>query len=140
MSVDLIPPDSIVMKDHYMESTNNSTDQNVALSVTDVNIRKIISQYYTPTISESSKGVVVTFTPKGHSGPEAIIWFENAKKGFKRKPISTNEWMMVDCDLKPIHELLSKYFTITEGDFNVTRMTLSAIAHETLKGFQGKSN
>jgi hypothetical protein len=128
------------MKDHTMKNPSDSTDQNVALSVTDVNIRKIISQYYTPTISESSKGVVVTFTPKGHSGPEAIVWFENAKKGFQRKPISTNQWMMVDCDLKPIHELLSKYFTITEGDFNVTRMTLSAIAHETLKGFQGKSN
>lgn len=123
-----------------MKNPSDSTDQNVALSVTDVNIRKIISQYYTPTITESSKGVVVTFTPKGHSGPEAIVWFENAKKGFQRKPISTNQWMMVDCDLKPIHELLSKYFTITEGDFNVTRMTLSAIAHETLKGFQGKSN
>jgi hypothetical protein len=128
------------MKDHTMKNPSDSTDQNVALSVTDVNIRKIISQYYTPTISESSKGVVVTFTPKGHSGPEAIVWFENAKKGFQRKPISTNQWMMVDCDLKPIHELLNKYFTITEGDFNVTRMTLSAIAHETLKGFQGKSN
>jgi hypothetical protein len=128
------------MKDHTMKNPSDSTDQNVALSVTDVNIRKIISQYYTPTISESSKGVVVTFTPKGHSGPEAIVWFENAKKGFQRKPISTNQWMMVDCDLKPIHELLSKYFTITEGDFNVTRMTLSSIAHETLKGFQGKSN
>ena len=128
------------MKDHTMKNPSDSTDQNLTLSVSDTNIRKIISQYYTPTISESSKGVVVTFTPKGHSGPEAIVWFENAKKGFQRKPISTNQWMMVDCDLKPIHELLNKYFTITEGDFNVTRMTLSAIAHETLKGFQGKSN
>lgn len=123
-----------------MKNPSDSTDQNLTLSVSDTNIRKIISQYYTPTITESSKGVVVTFTPKGHSGPEAIVWFENAKKGFQRKPISTNQWMMVDCDLKPIHELLNKYFTITEGDFNVTRMTLSAIAHETLKGFQGKSN
>ena len=128
------------MKDHTMKNPSDSTDQNLTLSVSDTNIRKIISQYYTPTITESSKGVVVTFTPKGHSGPEAIVWFENAKKGFQRKPISTNQWMMVDCDLKPIHELLNKYFTITEGDFNVTRMTLSAIAHETLKGFQGKSN
>jgi hypothetical protein len=140
LSVDLIPPDSIITFIMDQHKPSISTDHNVALSVTDVNIRKIISQYYTPTISESSKGVVVTFTPKGHSGPEAIIWFENAKKGFQRKPISTNQWMMVDCDLKPIHELLNKYFTITEGDFNVTRMTLSAIAHETLKGFQGKSN
>jgi hypothetical protein len=140
LSVDLIPPVSIIIHIMDHDISQNSMDQNVSLSVTDENIRKIISQYYTPTITESSKGVVVTFTPNGHSGPEAIIWFENAKKGFRRKPISTNEWMMVDCDLKPIHELLSKYFTITEGDFNVTRMTLSSIAHETLKGFQGKSN
>ena len=140
MSVDLIPPDSIVMKDHTMDKSTNSMDQNVALSVTDVNIRKIISQFYTPTITESSKGVVVTFTPKGHSGPEGIVWFENAKRGFRRKPISTNEWMMVDCDLKPLHDLMNKFFHFTEGDYYVSRMTLSAIAHETLKGFQGKSN
>lgn len=107
-----------------MEKSENITDQN---------IRLIVQKYYTPTITESSKGVVVTFVPKGHSGPEAIVWFEKGKRGFRRKPISTNEWMMVDCDLKGIHELLHKYFSLSEGDFNVTRLTLSQIAHEVVR-------
>ena len=108
--------------------------------LTDQNIRLIISNYYTPTISESSKGVVVTLSPKGHSGPNAVVWFETAKKGFRKKPISTNQWMMVDCDLKPIHELLNKHFLLTEGDFNLTRITLSRIAHEVVKELHSKTN
>ena len=124
MSVDYFPPDTIVMGISPMENLENITDQN---------IRLIVTKYYTPTITESSKGVVVTFVPKGHSGPEAVVWFENAKRGFQRKPISMGEWMMVDCDLKGIHELLNKYFSLSEGDFNVTRLTLSQIAHEVVR-------
>ena len=124
MSVDYFTPDTIVMGIYHMEKSENITDQN---------IRLIVSKYYTPTVTESSKGVVVTFSPKGHSGPEAIVWFENAKKGYQRKPVSMNQWMMVDCDLKGIHELLHKYFSLNEGDFNVTRLTLSQIAHEVVR-------
>lgn len=129
MSVDLIPPGTIVMDISPMENTEKITDQN---------IRLIVRKYYTPTISESSKGVVVTFVPNGHSGPEAVVWFEQAKRGFFRKPISTNRWMMVDCDLRPIHELLDKYFLLKEGDFDVTRITLSNLAHESLMEVMGK--
>ena len=124
MSVDYFPPDTIVIGISPTEKMEKVTDEN---------IRLIVQKYYTPTISESSKGVVVTFSPKGHSGPEAIVWFEKGKRGFRRKPISTNEWMMVDCDLKGIHELLHKYFHLSEGDFNVTRLTLSQIAHEVVR-------
>ena len=88
MSVDLIPPDTIVINKSPTENMDNSTDQNPLLTVTSVNIREVIGKYYTPTISESSKGVVVTFVPNGHSGPEAIIWFENAKKGFRKQEMS----------------------------------------------------
>ena len=119
---------------------DNSTDQNPQLTVTSVNIREVIHKYYTPMVSESSKGVVVTFVPNGHSGPEALVWFENAKRGFFRKPISTNRWMMVDCDLRPIHDLLNKYFLLTEGDFNITRLTLSNLAHEVLMEVMGKKD
>lgn len=119
---------------------DNSTDQNPQLTVTSVNIREVIHKYYTPMVSESSKGVVVTFVPNGHSGPEALVWFENAKRGFFRKPISTNRWMMVDCDLRPIHDLLNKYFLLREGDFNITRLTLSNLAHEVLMEVMGKKD
>lgn len=140
MSVDLIPPDTIVINKSPTENMDNSTDQNPLLTVTSVNIREVIGKYYTPTISESSKGVVVTFVPNGHSGPEAVVWFEQAKRGFFRKPISTNKWMMVDCDLRPIHDLLNKYFLLKEGDFNITRLTLSNLAHESLVEVMGKKD
>jgi hypothetical protein len=140
LSVDLIPPDTIVINKSPTENMDNSTDQNPLLTVTSVNIREVIHKYYTPTVSESSKGVVVTFVPNGHSGPEALVWFENAKRGFFRKPISTNRWMMVDCDLRPIHDLLNKYFLLREGDFNITRLTLSNLAHEVLMEVMGKKD
>ena len=102
-------------------------------NVTDHNIRLIVQKYYTPQVDESSKGIILRFVPnRGNSLPEAIVWFEKGKKGFTNKPLSQNVWMMVDCDLKPLHELLHKHFHLSEGDFNVTRTTLSSIAYETI--------
>ena len=109
-------------------------------NVTDHNIRLIVQKYYTPQVEESSKGVVLRFVPnRGNSLPEAIVWFEKGKKGFTNKPLSQNVWMMVDCDLKPLHELLHKHFHLSEGDFNVTRTTLSSIAYETISEWAKQS-
>ena len=102
-------------------------------NVTDHNIRLIVQKYYTPQVDESSKGIILRFVPnRGNSLPEAIVWFEKGKKGFTNKPLSQNVWMMVDCDLRPLHELPHKHFHLSEGDFNVTRTTLSSIAYETI--------
>jgi hypothetical protein len=109
-------------------------------NVTDHNIRLIVQKYYTPQVEESSKGIVLRFVPnRGNSLPEAIVWFEKGKKGFTNKPLSQNVWMMVDCDLKPLHELLHKHFHLSEGDFNVTRTTLSSIAYETISEWAKQS-
>jgi hypothetical protein len=102
-------------------------------NVTDHNIRLIVQKYFTPQVDESSKGIILRFVPnRGNSLPEAIVWFEKGKKGFTNKPLSQNVWMMVDCDLRPLHELLHKHFHLSEGDFNVTRTTLSSMAYETI--------
>ena len=109
-------------------------------NVTDHNIRLIVQKYYTPQVDESSKGIVLKFVPnRGNSLPEAIVWFEKGKKGFTNKPLSQNVWMMVDCDLKPLHELLHKHFHLSEGDFNITRTTLSSIAYETISEWAKQS-
>ena len=100
-------------------------------NVTDHNIRLIVQKYYTPQVDESSKGIILRFVPnRGNVLPEALVWFEKGKKGFTNKPLSQNVWMMVDCDLRPLHELLHKHFHLNEGDFNITRTTLSSIAYE----------
>ena len=97
------------------------------------NIRLIVPKYFTPQVEESSKGIVLKFVPnRGNNLPEALVWFHKGKTGFNKKPLSQNVWMMVDCDLKPLHELLHKHFHLSEGDFNVTRTTLSSMAYETI--------
>jgi hypothetical protein len=107
--------------------------QDETSKLTDDNIRLIVRKYFTPQVEESSKGIVLKFVPnRGNSLPEALVWFHKGKTGFNKKPLSQNVWMMVDCDLKPLHELLHKHFHLSEGDFNITRTTLSSIAYETI--------
>jgi hypothetical protein len=125
--------------DKYIFMNNMSEDQPIyerqmePSNVTDHNIRLIVQKYYTPQVDESSKGIILRFVPnRGNVLPEAIVWFEKGKKGFVNKPLSQNVWMMVDCDLRPLHELLHKHFHLNEGDFNITRTTLSSIAYETI--------
>jgi hypothetical protein len=125
--------------DKYIFINNMSEDQPIyerqmePSNVTDHNIRLIVQKYYTPQVDESSKGIILRFVPnRGNVLPEALVWFEKGKKGFVNKPLSQNVWMMVDCDLRPLHELLHKHFHLNEGDFNITRTTLSSIAYETI--------
>jgi len=132
--------------DKYIFMNNMSEDQPIyerqmePSNVTDHNIRLIVQKYYTPQVDESSKGIILRFVPnRGNVLPEAIVWFEKGKKGFVNKPLSQNVWMMVDCDLRPLHELLHKHFHLNEGDFNITRTTLSSIAYETISEWAKQS-
>ena len=132
--------------DKYIFINNMSEDQPIydrqdePYNLTDHNIRLIVQKYYTPQVDESSKGIILRFVPnRGNVLPEAIVWFEKGKVGFNRKPISQNVWMMVDCDLRPLHELLHKHFHLNEGDFNITRTTLSSIAYETISEWAKQS-
>ena len=132
--------------DNIIFINNMSEDQEIydrpigPSNVTDHNIRLIVQKYYTPQVDESSKGIILRFVPnRGNVLPEAIVWFEKGKVGFNRKPISQNVWMMVDCDLRPLHELLHKHFHLNEGDFNITRTTLSSIAYETISEWAKQS-
>ena len=132
--------------DKYIFINNMSEDQPIydrqdePYNLTDHNIRLIVQNYYTPQVDESSKGIILRFVSnRGNVLPEAIVWFEKGKVGFNRKPISQNVWMMVDCDLRPLHELLHKHFHLNEGDFNITRTTLSSIAYETISEWAKQS-
>jgi hypothetical protein len=132
--------------DKYIFINNMSEDQPLydrqgePYNLTDHNIRLIVQRYYTPQVDESSKGIILRFVPnRGNVLPEALVWFEKGKVGFNRKPISQNVWMMVDCDLRPLHELLHKHFHLSEGDFNITRTTLSSIAYETISEWAKQS-
>ena len=127
--------------DKYVDNTifinNMSEDQpiyhrdNDMYKLTDDNIRLIVRKYFTPQVDESSNGIILRFIPnRGNVLPEALVWFHRGKTGYNKKPISQNVWVMVDCDLNPLHEILHKYFHLSEGDYNITRSTLSTMAYE----------
>ena len=125
--------DNIIFINNMSEDQPIYDRQDEPYNLTDHNIRLIVQRYYTPQVDESSKGIILRFVPnRGNVLPEALVWFEKGKRGFVNKPLSQNVWMMVDCDLRPLHELLHKHFHLNEGDFNITRTTLSSIAYETI--------
>jgi hypothetical protein len=132
--------DNIIFINNMSEDQVIYDRQDESSNVTDHNIRLIVQRYYTPQVDESSKGIILRFVPnRGNVLPEALVWFEKGKVGFNRKPISQNVWMMVDCDLRPLHELLHKHFHLNEGDFNITRTTLSSMAYETISEWAKQS-
>jgi hypothetical protein len=132
--------DNIIFINNMSEDQPIYDRQDEPYNLTDHNIRLIVQRYYTPQVDESSKGIILRFVPnRGNVLPEALVWFEKGKVGFNRKPLSLNSWMMVDCDLRPLHELLHKHFHLNEGDFNITRTTLSSIAYETISEWAKQS-
>jgi hypothetical protein len=131
--------DNIIFINNMSEDQPIYDRQDEPYNLTDHNIRLIVQRYYTPQVDESSKGIILRFVPnRGNVLPEALVWFEKGKVGFN-KPLSQNVWMMVDCDLRPLHELLHKHFHLNEGDFNITRTTLSSIAYETISEWAKQS-
>jgi hypothetical protein len=132
--------DNIIFINNMSEDQPIYDRQDEPYNLTDHNIRLIVQRYYTPQVDESSKGIILRFVPnRGNVLPEALVWFEKGKVGFVNKPLSQNVWMMVDCDLRPLHELLHKHFHLNEGDFNITRTTLSSIAYETISEWAKQS-
>jgi hypothetical protein len=132
--------DNIIFINNMSEDQPIYDRENDMSKLTDHNIRLIVRKYFTPQVDESSKGIILRFVPnRGNVLPEALVWFEKGKKGFVNKPLSQNVWMMVDCDLRPLHELLHKHFHLNEGDFNITRTTLSSIAYETISEWAKQS-
>jgi hypothetical protein len=132
--------DNIIFINNMSEDQVIYDRQDESSNVTDHNIRLIVQKYYTPQVDESSKGIILRFVPnRGNVLPEALVWFEKGKRGFVNKPLSQNVWMMVDCDLRPLHELLHKHFHLNEGDFNITRTTLSSMAYETISEWAKQS-
>jgi hypothetical protein len=132
--------DNIIFINNMSDTQEITPNENDMSKLTDHNIRLIVRKYFTPQVDESSNGIILRFVPnRGNSLPEALVWFHKGKTGFNKKPLSQNVWMMVDCDLKPLHELLHKHFHLSEGDFNVTRTTLSSIAYETISEWAKQS-
>ena len=81
-----------------------------------------IKKNFTPTVTEDMNGMKVILTNDSEVVPECIIWFEKAKRGWSKKPISNNQYIIVDAYLLPLFEFLTKYMGIEEERYQELRM------------------
>jgi hypothetical protein len=84
-------------------------------------IRDFMDKHFTTKVTEDKNGMKVIFESKVVSIDNGTIWFEKAKKGWNKKPLSTNTYIIVDADLTKILTFLSRYYNIREEHYHEVR-------------------
>ena len=84
-------------------------------------IEKFLQDKFTPTVEEDKDGMKVVFKS---NITEGTIWFERAKRGWNKKPLSTNTYIIVDADMSHMLEFLNRYYNLTEENYHDVRKLL----------------
>ena len=101
-------------------------------------IEKFLKDNYTPTITESKLGVTCLFKHKEGLTEDSVIFFEFAKKGWSKKPITNKrQYVIVDADTKDLIDFLSNYYNLNEENFNEVRKIIINMGIESLDTFYG---
>ena len=101
-------------------------------------IEKFLKDNYSPTITESKLGLSCIFKHKDGLTEDSAVFFEFSKKGWSKKPImNKRQYVIVDADTRELIDFLSKYFNLTEEDYNGLRKILIDISIESLDKFYG---
>ena len=101
-------------------------------------IEKFLKDNYTPMITESKLGVTCLFKHKEGLTEDSVIFFEFAKKGWSKKPIiNKRQYVIVDADTKELLDFLSKYFNLTEENYNEVRKIIINMGIDAMDTFYG---
>ena len=101
-------------------------------------IEKFIRDNYTPMITESKLGVTCLFKHKEGLTDDSVIFFEFAKKGWSKKPITNKrQYVIVDADTKELLDFLSKYFNLNEENYNEVRKIIINMGIDAMDTFYG---
>ena len=101
-------------------------------------IEKFIRDNYTPMITESKLGVTCLFKHKEGLTDDSVIFFEFAKKGWSKKPITNKrQYVIVDADTKDLIDFLSNYYNLNEENYNDVRKIIINMGIESLDTFYG---
>ena len=101
-------------------------------------IKKFIIDNYSMAITESKLGLSCIFKHKEGLTEDSVVFFEFAKKGWSKKPITNNrQYVIVDADTRDILEFLSKYYNLTEENYMGVRKILIDMSIEALETFYG---
>ena len=101
-------------------------------------IEKFLKDNYTSTITESKLGLSCIFKHKEGITEDSIIFFEFAKKGWSKKQITNKrQYVIVDADTGELLDFLSKYFNLTEDNYNDVRKIIINMGIDAMDTFYG---
>jgi hypothetical protein len=101
-------------------------------------IKKFLEDNYTTTITETKLGLSCIFKHKEELTDDSIIFFEFAKKGWSKKQITNKrQYVIVDADTGELLDFLSKYFNLTEDNYNDVRKIIINMGIDSLDNFYG---
>lgn len=92
-------------------------------------IREFIETSFTPRVAEDMNGIKVIFTSTVGDG---TIWFEPAKRGWSKKPLSTNQYIIVDAELSHVLTFLNRYYQLDESNYHDIRRMFIDIGMNTV--------
>lgn len=86
---------------------------------------KFIEEHFTPRVSEDKNGMCVTLKNNSEIVPDCKVWFEKAKRGWNKKPISyRNTYIITNAEVGPLLDFMDIYMGLGEDDYNEIRVVL----------------
>ena len=101
-------------------------------------IETFIRDNYSPMITESKLGMTCLFKHKDGLTDDGVVFFEFAKKQWSNKPImNKRQYVIVDADMRDVLDFLSKYYNLTEDNYNDVRKLIVTMSIEAMDKFYG---
>jgi hypothetical protein len=98
-------------------------------------IREFVEEHFTPRVSEDKNGLKVIFESRSNTVRDGVIWFEKAKKGWNKKPLTTNTYIIVDAELREILKFLNRYFNLNEDHYHDVRKMFIQKGMDVMDGY-----
>jgi hypothetical protein len=101
-------------------------------------IETFIRDNYSPMITESKLGTTCLFKHKDGLTDDGVVFFEFAKRQWSNKPImNKRQYVIVDADMRDVLDFLSKYYNLTEDNYNDVRKLIVTMSIEAMDIFYG---
>jgi len=81
-------------------------------------IKEFVEKNFTIRVEDNITSLKVIFSS---TMGEGVIWFEQAKKGWSSKPLSTNQYLIVDAELSQVLTFLNRYYQLDESNYHDIR-------------------
>lgn len=75
-------------------------------------------------VSEGKDGMCVTLKNNTDVVPESKVWFGLAKRGWSKKPISNNVFVITDIYVIPLLDFMDKYMGLSKDDYDKVRSSI----------------